>query len=216
MCCVTVSTPLATSCAVSLEIQLGEVREQLYFASLERIFIEERIYKDKGFEQSKSKEEAIRHIDKRLEPFKPSFLREITDDDLLRLLEIRMARIIRYNVDQAEELIASYKDRISDLEFKLAHLTEYTIEWYQGLKEKYGHNYPRHTVIRGFDNIQAATVAEANEKLYINREEGFVGTALKKDELLCTCSSIDDIIIFYKDGRYKVSRVQDKMFVGKG
>ncbi len=199
-----------------LEIQLGEVREQLYFASLERIFIEERIYKDKGFEQSKSKEEAIRHIDKRLEPFKPSFLREITDDDLLRLLEIRMARIIRYNVDQAEELIATYKDRISDLEFKLAHLTEYTIEWYQGLKEKYGHNYPRHTVIRGFDNIQAATVAEANEKLYINREEGFVGTGLKKDELLCTCSSIDDIIIFYKDGRYKVTKVQDKMFVGKG
>ena len=198
-----------------IEIQLAEVREQLNFASLERIFIEERIYKDRGFEQSKSKEEAIRHIDRRLEPWKPKLLREVTDDDLLRLLEIKMARIIRYNVEQAEELIASYHETIAELLNHLDHLTEYTIAWYERIKEKYGAAYPRHTVIRGFDNIQAATVAEANEKLYINREEGFIGTALKKDEFLCNCSSLDDVIIFYKDGRYKVVKVQEKLFVDK-
>jgi len=198
-----------------LEIQLGEVRELLHFASLERIFIEERIYKDKEFEESRNMEEAIAHIDKRLEPWKPKFIRPITDDDILRLMEIKMGRILKFNSAKADELIASYNDKIKALLNDLNHIVDYTIKWYEDLKAKYGAAYPRHTVIRGFDNIEAATVAEANEKLYINREEGFIGTGLKKDEYVCNCSSIDDIIIFYKDGKYKIVKVQEKMFVGK-
>ncbi|MDE6268208.1 MAG: DNA gyrase/topoisomerase IV subunit A [Muribaculaceae bacterium] len=198
-----------------LEIQLGEVREQLQFASLEKIFIEERIYKDKEFEESPTMDHALAHIDSRLEPFKPSFLRPVTTDDLLRLMEIKMARILKFNSTKADELIASYHDRISELQDHLDHLTDYTISWYEGLKKKYGHNFPRRTTLRNFDSIAAATVAEANEKLYINREEGFIGTSLKKDEFVCNCSSIDDIIIFYRDGRYKVVKVADKLFVDK-
>ena len=198
-----------------LEIQLGEVRELLHFASLERIFIEERIYKDKEFEESRNMEEAIAHIDKRLEPWKPKFIRPITNDDILRLMEIKMGRILKFNSAKADELIASYNDKIKALLKDLNHIVEYTIKWYESLKEKYGEAYPRHTVIRGFDNIEASSVAEANEKLYINREEGFIGTGLKKDEYVCNCSSIDDIIIFYKDGKYKIVKVQEKMFVGK-
>ena len=198
-----------------LEIQLNEVNEQLHFASLERIFIEERIYKDREFEESKSKEEAIAHIDKRLEPWKPKFIREVTTEDIERLFEIKMGRILKFNSQQAEENILACRERIKELSETLAHLTQHTISWYETLKEKYGADHPRHTVIRSFENIAAATVAEANEKLYINREEGFIGTSLKKDEYLCSCSSIDDIIIFYKDGTYKVTRVQEKMSVGK-
>ena len=198
-----------------LEIQLGEVRELLHFASLERIFIEERIYKDKEFEESRNMEEAIAHIDKRLEPWKPKFIRPVTDDVILRLMEIKMGRILKFNSQKADDLIASYNDKIKALLNDLKHIVDYTIKWYEDLKAKYGAAYPRHTVIRGFDNIEAATVAEANEKLYINREEGFIGTGLKKDEYVCNCSSIDDIIIFYKDGKYKIVKVQEKMFVGK-
>lgn len=198
-----------------LEIQLSEVKEMLHFASLERIFIEERIYKDKEFEQSKSKEEAIAHIDRRIEPWKPKLLREVTHEDFERLFEIKMGRILKFNVQQAEENIAAYNDRIAHLNSELSHITEYTIRWFETLKEKYGADHPRKTVIRNFENIAAATVAEANEKLYINREEGFIGTSLKKDEYLCTCSSLDDIIIIYKDGTYKVTKVQEKLSVGK-
>lgn len=198
-----------------LEIQLSEVRELLHFASLERIFIEERIYKDKEFEESRNMEEAIAHIDKRLDPWKPKFIRPITDDDILRLMEIKMGRILKFNSKKADDLIASYNDKIKALLNDLNHIVDYTIKWYEDLKAKYGEAYPRHTVIRGFDNIEAATVAEANEKLYINREEGFIGTGLKKDEYVCNCSNIDDIIIFYKDGKYKIVKVQEKMFVGK-
>lgn len=198
-----------------LEIQLSEVKEMLHFASLERIFIEERIYKDKEFEQSNSKEEAITHIDRRIEPWKPKLLREVTHEDFEKLFEIKMGRILKFNVQQAEENIAAYNDRIAHLNSELSHITEYTIRWFETLKEKYGADHPRKTVIRNFENIAAATVAEANEKLYINREEGFIGTSLKKDEYLCTCSSLDDIIIIYKDGTYKVTKVQEKLSVGK-
>lgn len=205
-----------------LEIQLNEVNEQLHFASLERIFIEERIYKDREFEESTTKEEAIAHIDKRLEPWKPSFIREVTEDDIVRLFEIKMGRILKFNSRQAEENIAAFKEKIAHFKDELSHITEYTISWYNRLKEKYGANYPRRTVIRSFDNIEAANVAEANEKLYINREEGFAGTALKllgndpdKIEFIAPCSELDDIIIFYKDGRYKVCKIQPKMFVDK-
>ena len=198
-----------------LEIQLGEVKEQLHFASLERIFIEERIYKDREYEEAESKEEVILHIFRRLEPWADKFIRPVTEEDVVRLFEIKMGRILKFNSHTADEQIAAYNEKIASIEHKLAHLTEITIEWYQELKKKYGAAYPRRTVLRSFDNIEAATVAEVNEKLYINREEGFLGTGLKKDEFLCNCSSIDDIIIFYKDGRYKVTKVQEKMFVGK-
>ena len=198
-----------------LEIQLSEVRELLHFASLERIFIEERIYKDKKFEDAPNMNAAVAHIDTRLEPWKPKFVREVTYDDILRLMEIKMGRILKFNSKKADDIIASYNERISELLNHLDHIIDYTIKWYEGLKTKYGEAYPRHTVIRGFDNIEAATVAEANEKLYINREEGFIGTGLKKDEYVCSCSDIDDIIIIYKDGKYKIVKVQEKMFVGK-
>ena len=199
-----------------LEIQLAEVREMLHFASLERIFIEERIYKDKGFEDSPNMDAAVAHIDKRLEPWKSKLWREVTSDDILRLMEIKMGRILKFNSKKADDIIASYNDRIKALKHDLDHLVDYTIKWYEDLKEKYGEAYPRHTVIRGFDSIEATTVVEANEKLYINREEGFIGTGLKKDEFVCNCSNIDDILIIYKDGKYKVVKVAEKMFIGNG
>ena len=198
-----------------LTIKRGEISERLHFASLERIFIEERIYKDKGFEQSRNMDEAVKHIDGRLEPFKKDFIRDITRDDILHLMEIKMGRILKFNSDKADEQIAAYKEAIAKIDYNLAHIIEYTIDWFVHLKEKYGAGYPRKTEIRGFDTIVATKVVEANEKLYINREEGFIGTSLKKDEYVCSCSDIDDIIIFYKDGKYKIVKVADKMFVGK-
>jgi len=198
-----------------LEIRKGELLEQLHYASLERIFIEERIYKGKPFEEAKSKDAACEYIDERLTPFYPQMVREVTKEDILRLLEIRMERIIRYNKDKADEFIARTKEEIEQVEFKLAHLTQVAIEWFTTIKEKYGKDHPRLTEIRNFDTIEATKVVEANQKLFINRAEGFIGTALKKDEYVCNCSDIDDIILFYKDGKYKVVRVADKIFVGK-
>ena len=198
-----------------LEIQRGELLESLMFASLERIFIEQRIYKDKEYEQSRNIDEAVAHIDKRLQPFKPSFVREVKRDDIVRLFDIKMGRILKFNSDKADEYIASLKDKISAINENLEHLVEYAIKWYENLKRKYGAAHQRRTTIRNFDNIEAAKVAEANEKLYINREDGFIGTGLKKDEFVCNCSDIDDIIIFYKDGKYKIVKVADKLYVGK-
>ena len=198
-----------------LNIQRSEALESLFFASLEKIFIEERIYKDRGYEQAASVDAAVEHIDKRLEPFKPKFYRPITRDDILRLMEIKMGRIIKFNAQKADNYIAMLEERIRDVDYKLAHLVEHTINWYEGLKAKYGARYPRRTIIRDFDTIVASKVAEANEKLYINRTDGFIGTALKKDEFVCNCSDIDDIIIFYKDGKYKVIKVAEKAYVGK-
>ncbi|MBQ8241004.1 MAG: DNA gyrase/topoisomerase IV subunit A, partial [Bacteroides sp.] len=198
-----------------LEIRRGELLESLHFASLEKIFIEERIYKDKKFEQAENMDAACEHIDERLTPFYPQFVREVTKEDILRLMEIKMARILKFNKDKADENIARIKEEIEEIDFKLAHIVNYTIDWYEMLKNKYGENYPRRTELRNFDTIEAAKVVEANEKLYINREEGFIGTSLKKDEFVANCSDIDDVILFYKDGRYKVVRVADKLFVGK-
>lgn len=199
-----------------LEIEKHEKEEALLFASLEKIFIEERIYKDKEFENAKNMDAAVAHIDKRLEPFKKNFIREINREDILKLMEIKMARILRFNSDKADELIAKLLQQIEEIEHQLGHLVDYTIAWYLMLKEKYGKNYPRRTEIRSFENIEASKVAVANEKLYVNREEGFIGTGMKKDEFVCNCSNIDDIIVFFKDGTYKVVKVSDKMFVGKG
>lgn len=201
-----------------LKLKLSELAEQMLFATLEKIFIEERIYKDKAYEQAPDIDAAVDHIASRLKPFTKDFSREITREDILKLVEIKMKRIFRFSAKDADDHIAKLAADIDETRRHLEGIIEYTIAWYQRLKDKYGANYPRRTVIRGFDNIQAATVAEANEKLYINRDEGFIGTALKKDdnvEFVCNCSSLDDIIIFYKDGRYKVVKVQEKLFVDK-
>ena len=197
-----------------LLIRKGELLEQLHFASLERIFIEERIYKDKEFEQAKDMDTALAHIDLRLTPYKESFVREITRDDLLRLMEIKMARILRFNKDKAEELIARIKDDVAEIDKKLGDMIGVTVKWFSMLKEKYGPAFPRNTEIRNLDTIVATKVVEANQKLYIDRAEGFIGTSLKKDEFVTNCSDIDDIILFYRDGRYKVVKVSEKLFVG--
>lgn len=200
---------------LELEIEKKELEESLHFSSLEKIFIQERIYKDKEFENASTMDHAIDHISKRLIPFSKLFIREVTREDILRLMEIKMGRILKFNSDKADELIAKYKSEIEEIDHNLANIVDYTISWFVMLKDKYGKNHPRMTEIRSFDTIEATKVVEANEKLYINREEGFVGTSLKKDEFICNCSDIDDIIIFYKDGKYKITKVADKMFVGK-
>lgn len=198
-----------------LEIKKGELQESLHFASLEKIFIEERIYKDKEFEQAKDLDAACAHIDERLTPYYPKLVREVTKDDILRLMEIKMGRILKFNKDKADELIARMNEEIAEINKDLDNIVEYTISWYKMLKTKYGKNFPRRTELRNFDTIEAAKVVEANEKLYINREEGFIGTSLKKDEFIANCSDIDDVIIFFRDGRYLVTPVADKKFVGK-
>ena len=198
-----------------LEIRKNELLEQLHFQSLEKIFIEERIYKDRQFEQAPNIDKVCEHIDERLTPYYPSMIREVTKDDILKLLEIKMQRILKFNKEKADELMARIKAEIEEIDRDLANLVEVTANWFQFLKDKYGKEHPRLTEIRNFDTIEATKVAEANQKLYINRADGFIGTGLKKDEFVCNCSDIDDIIIFYKDGKYKVIRVAEKVFVGK-
>ena len=198
-----------------LEIRKNELLEQLHFQSLEKIFIEERIYKDKKFEEAPNVDKVCEHIDERLTPYYPTLVREVTKDDILKLLEIKMQRILKFNKDKADEFMARLKAEIEEIERDLANLTEVTANWFQFLKDKYGKDHPRQTEIRNFDTIEASKVAEANQKLYINRADGFIGTSLKKDEFVCNCSDLDDVIIFYKDGKYKIVRVAEKLFVGK-
>lgn len=198
-----------------LEIQKGELQETLHFASLEKIFIEERIYKDKEFEQAKDMDAACQHIDERLTPYYPQFIREVTKENILKLMEIKMGRILKFNTDKADQAIARMKEEIAAIEKNLANIVEFTINWYKMLKKKYGKDFPRKTELRNFDTIEAAKVVEANEKLYINREEGFIGTSLKKDEFIANCSDLDDVIIFYRNGKYIITPVADKKFVGK-
>lgn len=198
-----------------LLIRRGELMESLHFASLERIFIEERIYKDRGFEQARDMDAAVAHIDLRLEPFKKDFYREVMRDDILRLMEIKMGRILKFNKVKADELIARMREEVARIDRDLQNMVEVTANWFTLIRDKYAAQYPRRTEIRAFDNIEAAKVIEANEKLYINREDGFMGTGLKKDEFVENCSGIDDVIIFYRDGTYKVTRVQDKVFIGE-
>ena len=196
-------------------IRRGELMEALHFATLEQIFIEERIYKDKQFENAKTMDAACEWIDERLTPWYPKMVREVTKDDILRLMDIKMARILKFNKDKAEENIARIKDEVKQIDKELTNMVEVTCDWFRFIQEKYGKDHPRLTEIRNFDNISAAKVVEANEKLYINREEGFIGTSLKKDEFVCNCSDIDDVIVFYKDGTYKVVRIAEKLFVGE-
>ena len=198
-----------------LEIRLNELLEELHFVSLERIFIEERIYKDKQFEEGENIEEVIAHVYRRLQPFLPKFYRKVTDDDIRRLLEIKMKRILKFSSDEADRYIEGLEKEIDEVSHHIAHIIPYTIAYYERIKKRYGKGRERKTEIRNFENIEAAKVVIANEKLYINREEGFIGIALKKDELICECSDMDDIIVFKKDGTYYVTKVADKIFVGK-
>ena len=198
-----------------LEIRRGEILEDLHFASLERIFIEERIYKDKEFEQARSMDAACEHIDARLTPFYPKLLREVTKDDILRLMDIKMARILKFNSDRADELIAKLKAEMEEVDNHLAHLVDYTVTWYRRLMTRYGKQWARRTELRSFASIDSAKVVEATEKLYINRSEGFIGTSLKKDEFVAPCSNLDEVVIFFRSGRVMVTAVAEKKFVGK-
>jgi len=198
-----------------LEIAKGELLEELHFASLEEIFIEERIYKDREFEQAENMDAACEHIDERLTPYYPKMIREVTKEDILKLMDIKMARILKFNKEKAEEAMARMKAEIARINKDLSNMVGVTIKWFRMLKDKYGVAYPRKTEIKNFDTIVATKVIEANLKLFINRADGFIGTELKKDEYVCNCSEIDDIILFYKDGRFKVVKVADKLFVGQ-
>ena len=197
-----------------LEIQKAELEEQYFYTSLERIFIENRIYKEEGYETAADKEKLIAFVDKALDPFKAKLIREVKREDIEKLFEIRMIRITKFDSKKADDLMKELEKKIKQTEKDLHHLTDYTIRWFENLKAKYGDKYPRKTEVRNFANINVKTVVEANEKLYINREEGFIGTGLKKDEFLCNCSDLDDIIVFHRDGKYKIVRVAEKIFIG--
>lgn len=198
-----------------LLIRRGELIESLHFSSLEKIFIEERIYKDRSFENAKNMEAACAYIDERLTPFYPQMIREVTREDILKLMEIKMARILKFNKDKADELIARMKEEVEHIDRDLSNMVEVTANWFKLIRNKYAAEHPRRTELRSFDTIEATKVIEANEKLYIDRTEGFMGTSLKKDEFVDNCSPIDDVIIFYRDGTYKVTRVQEKVFIGE-
>jgi len=200
---------------LELEIRKAELEEAWHFSSLEKIFIEERIYKDKKFEDSENMNQAVAHIDKRLEPWKPKLKREVTREDILKLMEIRMARILKFNKDKANDNLQAIEDEIAKVVDNINNIVQFTIKWFRHLKTKYGKGRERKTEIRNFENIVASKVAVRNEKLYIDRKEGFLGTGLKKSEFVCDCSDIDDIIIFRRDGSYFITKVSDKAFIGK-
>ncbi|MDF2832583.1 DNA gyrase/topoisomerase IV subunit A [Chryseobacterium indoltheticum] len=196
-----------------LEIELNELQESWHFSSLERIFIENRIYHD--IEEVKSWEEVLKTIDKGLKPHTAHLLREVTEEDILRLTEIRIKRISRFDLDKFKENIAALEGKIEQVRFHLANLIAYAIDYYLNIQKKYGKGKERKTELRIFDTIDATKVAVANEKFYANFEEGFIGTSLKKDQYLFDCSDIDDIITFRKDGNMKVVKVEAKTFIGK-
>ncbi|MCG8696901.1 MAG: DNA gyrase/topoisomerase IV subunit A, partial [Bacteroidales bacterium] len=200
---------------LELEIRLEELESEWHKSSLEKIFIENRMYKEKGYEEAESKEMAIDFLDEAFEPFKKLFRRVITRDDLATLFEIKMGRILKFNSLKADEQIKGIEDEIEEVKNHLAHLVEYTIDYYKQIRKKHGKGRERKTEIRNFDTIEAAQVAVANAKLYMNRKEGFIGTGLKKEEFVCDCSDIDDIIVMRRDGKYQISKVADKTYMGK-
>lgn len=196
-----------------LEIKRFELKEKLLYSSLEKIFIENRIYRD--IEECETFEAVIQTIDLGLTPYKNDFYREIVEEDILRLTELRIKRISKYDAFKADEAMRRLEEELKEVEDNLVHLTRYAIAYFKGLLKKYGKNRERRTEIRSFNTIAATVVAAANQKLYVNREEGFIGYGLKKDEYVMDCSDIDDIIVFRRDGKYKIVRVADKVFVGK-
>jgi topoisomerase IV subunit A len=198
---------------LELRIQLSELEEQWHFSSLEKIFIEKRIYRD--IEECTTWEAVLEAIESGLKPYLHLFRREITRDDILRLTEIKIKRISRFDAFKADEVIRSIEDDIEQVKKHLLNLTGYAIDWFERLLKKYGDGKGRRTEIRNFENIEATSVAVANAKLYVDREEGFAGLGLKKAEYVCDCSDIDDIIVFRRDGTCLVTRVTDKIFIGK-
>ncbi|RKR12899.1 topoisomerase-4 subunit A [Maribacter vaceletii] len=196
-----------------LEIQLNELEEQWHFSSLERIFIENRIYRD--IEEEETWEGVISAIDKGLKPHVKHLKRAVTEEDIVRLTEIRIKRISKFDIDKAQQLLDSLEERIAEVKHHLAHIIEFAIDYFKNLKAKYGKGRERKSEIRVFDDIEATKVVIRNTKLYVNREEGFFGTSLRRDEYVTDCSDIDDIIVFTKEGKMMVSKVDSKTFVGK-
>ncbi|MDY7395541.1 DNA gyrase/topoisomerase IV subunit A [Aureibaculum sp. 2210JD6-5] len=196
-----------------LEIQLSELEEQWHFASLERIFIENRIYRD--IEEEETWEGVISAIDKGLKPFTKNLKRAVTEEDIVRLTEIRIKKISKFDIDKAKQHIESLEEKIAEVKHHLANLIEFAIDYFKNLKEKYGKDKDRKTEIRIFEDIVATKVAMKNAKLYVNRKEGFFGTSLRREEFVADCSDIDDIIVFLEDGRMMVSKIDSKAFVGK-
>jgi topoisomerase-4 subunit A len=196
-----------------LEIKRNELKEKILFSSLEKIFIENRIYRD--IEEAESWEEVISRIDKGLKPHKKKFYREITQDDIVRLTEIRIKRISKFDSSKANEQLKDLEKELKETEYNLKHITDYAIEYYQKLLEKYGKGRERKTEIKSFQSVAATEVIANNQKLYVNREDGFIGYGLRKDEYICDCSELDDVIAIRKDGKAYVARIQEKVFVGK-
>ncbi|WP_416865530.1 MAG: DNA gyrase/topoisomerase IV subunit A [Imperialibacter sp.] len=196
-----------------LEIRRAELMEKMLFSSLEKIFIENRIYRD--IEECETWEAVLDTIDKGLDPFKDQFYREIVQDDILKLTEIKIKRISKFDSFKADELMKKLQEELAEVNYNLENLVEYAIKYYQSLLDKYGKGRERLTEIAQFDTIAATVVAANNQKLYVNREDGFIGYGLKKDEYICECSDLDDIIAFRRDGKFSVVKIQDKVFVGK-
>ncbi len=196
-----------------LEIKRSELLEKILFSSLEKIFIENRIYRD--IEECETWEAVLETIDKGLEPFKPQFYREITTDDIIRLTEIKIKRISKFDSFKADELMKKLQEDLAQTEHHLANIIDFTIDYYKNLLEKYGKGRERKTEISSIENIAVTTVAANNAKLYVNYKDGFIGYGMKKDEFVCDCSDLDDIIVFRRDGKCVVTKIQDKVFVGK-
>jgi topoisomerase-4 subunit A len=196
-----------------LEIQLSELEEQWHFLSLERIFIENKIYRD--IEEETTKEGVINAVDEGLKPHTKHLKRAVTEEDILRLLDIRIMRISKFDSNKAQDKIEALEGDIEQVKFDLEHLIDFAIAFFTKLKDKYGKGRERQTELRSFDNIEATKVALRNTKLYVNRDEGFIGTGLKKDEYVTDCSDIDDVIVFLRDGNMMICKVDDKKFVGK-
>ena len=196
-----------------LEIKKGELMEKILFSSLEKIFIENRIYRD--IEECETWEDVLSTIDKGLEPFKKQFYREITQEDIIRLTEIKIKRISRFDSFKADELMKKLEEDLKQTEHHLANITDFAISYFQQLLDKYGKGRERKTEIKSFDTIAATIVAANNQKLYVNRKDGFIGYGLRKDEFVCECSDLDDVIVIRKDGKFMVSRIANKVFMGK-
>jgi len=195
-----------------LEIRMNELREEWHMMSLEKIFIEKRIYRD--IENCTTWESVIETIDRGLEPYKPKLAREVTQEDIIRLTEIKIKRISKYDSKRADEHIRSIEGEITEVKNHLKNIIPYTVNYFRQIKKKYGKGRDRKTEIRNFDSIEAAKVVAVNAKLYANYQEGFIGTGLKKDEFVCDCSDIDDIITIRRNGSYMITRVAEKVFVG--
>jgi topoisomerase-4 subunit A len=198
-----------------LQIKLKELMEKIFFSSLLKIFIQEGMYKHADYESSANFEQVLEVLNRLFEPFFPQFYREILPDDYKKLIDKPMSSITRFDVKKTDEQIKALENEIKQVKHHLKHLTEYTIDWFAKLKEKYGKGRERKTELRTFDRVEASQVALANVKLYVNREDGFIGTGLKKDEFVGDCSDIDEIIVFRADGLCVVTKVQEKVFVGK-